>query len=249
MRDRRQRRRAVLDRAGHGDAMHFTDIDPDRPGLEVFKANGDGRNPAGIQLRDARTGEQIFGIASTRSGGVGRAWRSTSTRATADWRCGASTSTGAAGAGDASDGVAAAAIGQIAARGVGERAASSVRPESPRSRNPADSRPVLRRPWGAHHRCHAGTCNMGIWWDGDVLRELLDGVRVSKWDYENERQVDVLDGERFRLRCRTTARNRIRACVPIFWATGARKSSPARATTASSAFSSQRSRPSADCTH
>ena len=37
------------------------------------------------------------------------------------------------------------------------------------------------------------TCNMGIWWDGDVLREFLDGVRVTKWDYENERQIDVLD--------------------------------------------------------
>ena len=25
-------------------------------------------------------------------------------------------------------------------------------------------------------------CNMGIWWDGDLLRELLDGVTISKWD-------------------------------------------------------------------
>jgi rhamnogalacturonan endolyase len=37
------------------------------------------------------------------------------------------------------------------------------------------------------------TCNMGIWWDGDVLRELLDGVRVTKWDHENEQQVAVVD--------------------------------------------------------
>lgn len=27
-------------------------------------------------------------------------------------------------------------------------------------------------------------CNMGVWWDGDLLRELLDGVRIEKWDYE-----------------------------------------------------------------
>jgi len=26
---------------------------------------------------------------------------------------------------------------------------------------------------------------MGIWWDGDVLREILDGTRIDKWDYEN----------------------------------------------------------------
>ena len=29
---------------------------------------------------------------------------------------------------------------------------------------------------------------MGVWWDGDLLRELLDGVDVSKWDYENGRE-------------------------------------------------------------
>lgn len=59
--------------AGHGDAMHVTDIDPDRPGLEVFKANGDRRHPAGLQLRDARTGKQIFGVPSTGREGVVRA--------------------------------------------------------------------------------------------------------------------------------------------------------------------------------
>jgi rhamnogalacturonan endolyase len=58
---------------GHGDAMHFSDIDPDRPGLEVFKANGDTANPAGIQLRDAATGNQLFGVRSTGRDGVGRA--------------------------------------------------------------------------------------------------------------------------------------------------------------------------------
>ena len=75
---------------GHGDAMHVTDIDPDHPGLEVFKANGDRPNPAGIQLRDARTGEQIWGLPSLGRGGVGRAVRRwTSIRGIADWKCGA----------------------------------------------------------------------------------------------------------------------------------------------------------------
>ena len=32
---------------GHGDAMHVSDLDPDRPGLEVFKANGDRAEPGG----------------------------------------------------------------------------------------------------------------------------------------------------------------------------------------------------------
>jgi rhamnogalacturonan endolyase len=37
-------------------------------------------------------------------------------------------------------------------------------------------------------------CNFGIWWDGDLLRELLDGVTISKWDYENGRETRILEG-------------------------------------------------------
>ena len=33
--------------------------------------------------------------------------------------------------------------------------------------------------------------NFGIWWDGDLLRELLDHETVSKYDWENRRVVDV----------------------------------------------------------
>ncbi|CAF4936796.1 unnamed protein product, partial [Rotaria magnacalcarata] len=25
--------------------------------------------------------------------------------------------------------------------------------------------------------------NFGIWWDGDLSRELLDGTKLDKWDY------------------------------------------------------------------
>jgi rhamnogalacturonan endolyase len=35
---------------------------------------------------------------------------------------------------------------------------------------------------------------MGAWWDGDLLRELLDGVRVSKWDWERGVETPLLDG-------------------------------------------------------
>ena len=28
------------------------------------------------------------------------------------------------------------------------------------------------------------SANFAIWWDGDLLRELLDGTRISKWDWE-----------------------------------------------------------------
>jgi rhamnogalacturonan endolyase len=36
--------------------------------------------------------------------------------------------------------------------------------------------------------------NFAIWWDGDLLRELLDGVTISKWDYANEREERLLAG-------------------------------------------------------
>ena len=43
---------------GHGDAMHVSDMDPDRPGLEVWQCHES--SPFGASFRDARTGEVIF---------------------------------------------------------------------------------------------------------------------------------------------------------------------------------------------
>ena len=39
--------------------------------------------------------------------------------------------------------------------------------------------------------------NFGIWWDGDLLRELLDGTTIAKWDYEAGREVPLLNGADF----------------------------------------------------
>jgi rhamnogalacturonan endolyase len=128
---------------GHGDAMHVTDIDPDLPGLEVFKANGDGASPAGIQLRDARTGKQLWGVPSTGLRGVGRALAldiDPRRRGLEMW-----------GKGEGIDGL-------FDAKGEKYAAAS------PRS------------------------CNLGVWWDGDLLRELLDGTTIAKWDWDQGRE-------------------------------------------------------------
>lgn len=35
------------------------------------------------------------------------------------------------------------------------------------------------------------TCNFAIWWDGDLLRELLDGTSVYKWDWENSKTDEI----------------------------------------------------------
>ncbi|WP_437921084.1 hypothetical protein [Sphingobacterium sp. LRF_L2] len=47
---------------GHGDALHVTDLDPDRPGLEIFGIHElkGGRKGIGAALLDARTGEILF---------------------------------------------------------------------------------------------------------------------------------------------------------------------------------------------
>lgn len=36
--------------------------------------------------------------------------------------------------------------------------------------------------------------NFAIWWDGDLSRELLDGVNINKWDYENSRENRIFSG-------------------------------------------------------
>jgi rhamnogalacturonan endolyase len=155
---------------GHGDAMHFTDIDPDRPGLEVFKANGDSANPAGIQLRDARTGEQLFGLPSVGRQGVGRAVAldiDPRHRGLEMW-----------------------------SRGGGIRGLYNVKGEQISDATPS-------------------SCNMGIWWDGDLLRELLDGVTVNKWDYENSRDERIFSGADFNCAANNGSKSNPSLCADI----------------------------------
>ncbi len=47
---------------GHGDSMHVANIDPDKPGLEIFNVFEEGSSvPYGWAMRDAETGEVLFG--------------------------------------------------------------------------------------------------------------------------------------------------------------------------------------------
>ena len=68
---------------GHGDALHISDMDPDRPGMEVFMPH-EAPHHAGLTLdgepmdyghefRDAKTGEIIFGARSNFDNGRGMA--------------------------------------------------------------------------------------------------------------------------------------------------------------------------------
>lgn len=39
--------------------------------------------------------------------------------------------------------------------------------------------------------------NFRIWWDGDLLSELLDGTRIDKWDYNNGKLDNLLDARQY----------------------------------------------------
>ena len=53
----------------------------------------------------------------------------------------------------------------------------------------------LRTAKGVEIGARPGTQNFAIWWDGDLLRELLDSNRVMKWDWQNGKQENIFVAE------------------------------------------------------
>lgn len=136
---------------GHADALHVSDLDPSRPGLEVFGIQekfGD----AGANFRDAKTGEVIWKKASVKAGedgeGPGRGLALDIDPRYPGYEC------WVAGAG---------------IRGLFDNKGNVITDKTP-------------------------PCNMGIYWDGDALSEILNGVYVGKWDYINSKMDKVFDG-------------------------------------------------------
>jgi rhamnogalacturonan endolyase len=58
---------------GHGDAMHVSDLDPDRPGLEVWDVHEDAASAYRWEMHDAATGSIIWGGNVTGDNGRGMA--------------------------------------------------------------------------------------------------------------------------------------------------------------------------------
>ncbi len=136
---------------GHGDALHVSDLDPQRPGLEVFGIQerfGD----AGANFRDAKTGEVIWKKASVKAGedgeGPGRGLALDIDPRYPGFEC------WVAGAGITS---------------LFDNKGNKIAEKTP-------------------------PCNMGIYWDGDALSEVLNAVNISKWDYVNSSMVKLFDG-------------------------------------------------------
>ncbi|MGH9940062.1 MAG: rhamnogalacturonan lyase [Blastocatellia bacterium] len=130
---------------GHGDALHMSDLDPDRPGLEAFQPHETPAlyGPNGSDFRDARTGAVIFGIPGE-GADVGRGVAfdiDPRYRGYEAW----------------------------AARG----GLYSCKGELITARRPSQM-------------------NFGVWWDADPLRELLDNITISKWDWTSSAATTLL---------------------------------------------------------
>jgi rhamnogalacturonan endolyase len=131
-------------RLGHGDAIHLSDMDPDRPGLEVFDIHEKPRHPNGAEFRDARTGRLIWGKLSP---------------------------------------------------DVGRGVAMDIDPRT-RGYEMWASGQGLTGLWDVHGQtiCERKprSCNFGVWWDGDVLREILDRTTISKWSWQDQSETTLL---------------------------------------------------------
>ncbi|HDT7699356.1 TPA: hypothetical protein RD491_002993, partial [Enterococcus faecium] len=139
---------------GHGDAMHFGDLNPNREGLEIFSVHENSSAAYGMEVRDAHTGEILWGVPLGRDVGRGMSadidpnypgeevWSATITN---------------------EEHIPLSGLYSI----TGEKISSNI----------------------------PSSTNFGIWWDGDLLRELQDDIRIDKWDYENQTIINLLTAE------------------------------------------------------
>ncbi|MDF2441399.1 MAG: rhamnogalacturonan endolyase, partial [Abditibacteriota bacterium] len=140
---------------GHGDAMHLSDLDPGRLGLEVFSIQepfGD----AGAHMFDARSGKVLWKKASVKAGGDGE--------------------------------------------GPGRGLALDIDPRTKGFECWVAGAGLSGQLWDAKGNKIADrtpSVNMGVYWDGDLLRELLNGTAIDKWDYINAQSKLLLDAKEF----------------------------------------------------
>jgi rhamnogalacturonan endolyase len=132
---------------GHGDALHVGQLDPTRPGRQVFMVHESARSYGahGIEMHDAATGALLWS-APGHDTDVGRGLCLDIDAAHAGVECWATVG------------------GLYSARG---ELIGSAKPRA---------------------------INFGLWWDGDLLRETLDGTTVAKWQAGSGQLQTLLQG-------------------------------------------------------
>ena len=163
---------------GHGDALHLTQIDPTRKGLQVWACHENKRD--GSTYRDAATGEILLQLKSSRD--IGRCM--------------------AADIDPTSPGV------ELWSSGTGGIINCKGELIAPKTKG----FPI----------------NMAVWWDGDLLREVLDKTYISKYDWEQKRFIPFIEFEGV---ASNTVPKLPPACKEISSATGERRSFSARKAT------------------
>lgn len=154
---------------GHGDAMHLTAFDPATARLQVWDCHENRRD--GSELHDAATGDVVFQIRSDKD--VGRCMAADIDPTNIGVEMWSSESGG---------------IWNIKGEKVTPAAAAQSHADSTMTSALDDTALFIdnmRLP-----------TNSAVWWDGDLLREMLDNATVSKYDWNTGRMntVTTFDG-------------------------------------------------------
>jgi len=142
---------------GHGDAMHVGDLDPQNPGLEMFRIQerfGD----AGAHMVALKTGKVL--------------WKKPSVKAASE--------------------------GGDKGEGPGRGVCFDIDPRHPGAES-WTAGAGIEGVWNARGEVigevKPSSCNFAVWWDGDLLRELLDKNHVSKWNFEKQTTDRILTAD------------------------------------------------------
>ena len=145
---------------GHGDAMHLTVFDPTSDKLQVWDCHENRRD--GSDLRDAATGKVIFQIKSHID--VGRCMAADIDPTNPGLEMWSSDS-----------------------HGIRNIKGEAVSPKPSNDEAKADAQLKEQDNTALYVRGMRLPTNSAVWWDGDLLREMLDHNRVSKYDWQTGR--------------------------------------------------------------
>lgn len=159
---------------GHGDAMHLTVFDPTSDRLQLWDCHENRRD--GSDLRDAATGEIIFQIKSPID--VGRCMAADIDPTNPGLEMWSSDS-----------------------KGIRTIKGDILRPSGAKAKNKQEQAktPDNGDDTALYIRGMRLPTNFAVWWDGDLLREMLDHAMVSKYDWTTGRVYPVIrfDGCQF----------------------------------------------------